>query len=126
METEDLVNKLDDVLEYLMDPIFGSKARGKRPIGICLVHVDDLLCFGEQKARKYLHNCLKRIIRLVHIPLMRQSFVVNVSGGKETLSMWIRTKQLRLSLKSASTNQCQIPRRSMRPCTQNTGQCLGN
>ena len=33
---------VEELLEHFMDPVHGSNAKGRRPIGMCCLHVDDL------------------------------------------------------------------------------------
>ena len=45
---------LEETLDYLLDPVTGSKAKGRKVTGIVLLHVDDLLVFGTEAFRKEL------------------------------------------------------------------------
>ena len=33
---------VEELLEHFMDPVNGSNAKGRKPIGMCCLHVDDL------------------------------------------------------------------------------------
>ena len=35
-----------ELLEHFMDPVNGSNAKGRKPIGMCCLHVDDLFITG--------------------------------------------------------------------------------
>ena len=38
---------VEELLEHLMDPVNGSNAKGRKPIGMCCLHVDDLCKFKK-------------------------------------------------------------------------------
>ena len=42
----------DDILEYLLDPVTGSPAKGRRAIGVVALHVDDLFMTGTAEFEK--------------------------------------------------------------------------
>ena len=37
---------VEQLLEHFMDPVNGSNAKGRKPIGMCCLHVDDLFITG--------------------------------------------------------------------------------
>ena len=37
---------VEELLEHFMDPVNGSNAKGRKPIGMCCLHVDDLFITG--------------------------------------------------------------------------------
>ena len=37
---------VEELLEHIMDPVNGSNAKGRKPIGVCCLHVDDLFSTG--------------------------------------------------------------------------------
>ena len=39
---------VEELLEHFMDPVNGSNAKGRKPIGMCCLHVDDLFIAGDQ------------------------------------------------------------------------------
>ena len=45
---------LEETLDYLLDPVTGSKAKGRKVTCTVLLHVDDLLVFGTEAFRKEL------------------------------------------------------------------------
>ena len=38
---------VEELLEHFMDPVNGSNAKGRKPIGMCCLHVDDLFITGN-------------------------------------------------------------------------------
>ena len=48
------LDSLDDILNYILDPIAGSPARGKEVIGTICLHVDDLFATGTPEFLKKL------------------------------------------------------------------------
>ena len=44
-----IVRAIDKAIEMLTDPIHGSKARGKKVVGITQIHVDDVFISGEKE-----------------------------------------------------------------------------
>ena len=45
LESSEIVEEL---LEHFMDPVNGSNAKGRKPIGMCCLHVDDLFIAVKQ------------------------------------------------------------------------------
>ena len=41
---------VEELLEHLMDPVSGSNAKGRKPIGMCCLHVGDLFITGTQSS----------------------------------------------------------------------------
>ena len=39
---------VDELLEHFVDPVHGSPSRGRKPIGVLSLHVDDLMIAGEK------------------------------------------------------------------------------
>ena len=37
---------VEELLEHFMDPVHGSNAKGRKTIGMCCLHVDDLFIIG--------------------------------------------------------------------------------
>ena len=37
---------VEELLEHFMDPVHGSNAKGRKTIGMCCLHVDDLFTTG--------------------------------------------------------------------------------
>ena len=50
---------VEELLEHFMDPVNGSNAKGRKPIGMCCLHVDDLFIAGTPELLKK----FKRVIR---------------------------------------------------------------
>ena len=40
---------VEELLEHFMDPVNGSNAKGRKPIGMCCLHVDDLFITGTPR-----------------------------------------------------------------------------
>ena len=47
---------VEELLEHFMDPVNGSNAKGRKPIGMCCLHVDDLLITGTPEFLERLFN----------------------------------------------------------------------
>ena len=43
----DISDKIEDFMEYMLDPVTGSPSYNREVIGIMLLHVDDLFLTGE-------------------------------------------------------------------------------
>ena len=59
-EAKQTPDALNDVLEYLLDPVTGSPAHGKVPQGFIGLHVDGLFAANTPAFLKYLRECLLR------------------------------------------------------------------
>ena len=57
LDTTDVV---DEAIEKLLDPISGSKAKGKEVLGIITIHVDDLFMTGGKVFQEYLLPKLRK------------------------------------------------------------------
>ena len=57
--------EIDETIEYMLDPISGSAARGKKVLGIICIHVDDVFMTGCDKFNQLIIACLK--LSLIHI-----------------------------------------------------------
>ena len=44
-----LLAESDETIEYMLDPVSGSAAKGKKVIGIICIHVDDILFCGARE-----------------------------------------------------------------------------
>ena len=40
---------VEELLEHFMDPVNGSNAKGGKPIGMCCLHVDDLVHYWNSR-----------------------------------------------------------------------------
>ena len=52
--------EIDETIEYMLDPISGSAAKGKRVLGIVCIHVDDVFLTGNDKFHQLIISALKR------------------------------------------------------------------
>ena len=43
--------EVDETIEYMLDPISGSAAKGRRILGIVCIHVDDAFMSGSKEFR---------------------------------------------------------------------------
>ena len=51
---------VEELLEHFMDPVNGSNAKGRKPIGMCCLHVDDLFITGTlEKFKKVVKSQFK-------------------------------------------------------------------
>ena len=53
---------VEELLEHFMDPVNGSNAKGRKPIGMCCLHVDDSLLALQkilEKFKKYVKSQFK-------------------------------------------------------------------
>eukprot|EP00435_Cladocopium_sp_Y103_P053174 s3094_g17.t1 len=61
--TPEIVEKL---LEHLVDPVNGSNAKGRKPIGMCCLHVDDLFITGTPEFLEKFKKVVKSQFKIGH------------------------------------------------------------
>ena len=61
--TPEIVEKL---LENVMDPVNGSNAKGRKPIGMCCLHVDDLFMTGTPEFLEKFKKVVKSQFKIGH------------------------------------------------------------
>ena len=54
------LTEIDETIEYMLDPISGSAAKGKKVLGIICIHVDDVFMTGCEHFNQLIVSCLKR------------------------------------------------------------------
>ena len=57
---------VEELLEHFMDPVNGSNAKGRKPIGMCCVHVDDLLITGTPEFLEKFKKVVKSQFKIGH------------------------------------------------------------
>ena len=57
-----------ELLEHFMDPVNGSNAKGRRPIGMCCLYVDDLFFSGTpeflEQFKKVVKSQFKSVMKM--------------------------------------------------------------
>ena len=56
----------EESLEHFMDPVNGSNAKGRKPIGMCCLHVDDLFISGTPEFLERFKKVVKSQFKIGH------------------------------------------------------------
>ena len=57
---------VEELLEHFMDPVNGSNAKGRKPIGMCSLHVDDLFIPGTPEFLEKFKKAVKSQFKIGH------------------------------------------------------------
>ena len=57
---------VEELLEHFMDPVNGSNAKGRKPIGMCCLHVDDLFITGTPEFLEKFKKVVKSQLKIGH------------------------------------------------------------
>ena len=57
---------VEELLEHFMDPVNGSNAKGRKPIGMCCLHVDDLFITGTPEFLERFKKVVKSQFKIGH------------------------------------------------------------
>ena len=57
---------VEELLEHFMDPVNGSNAKGRKPIGMCCLHVDDLFIAGTPEFLGKFKKVVKSQFKIGH------------------------------------------------------------
>ena len=57
---------VEELLEHFMDPVNGSNAKGRKPIGMCCLHVDDLFITGTPEFLEKFKKVAKTQFKIGH------------------------------------------------------------
>ena len=57
---------VEELLEHIMDPVNGSNAKGRKPIGVCCLHVDDLFSTGTPEFLEKFKKVVKSQFKIGH------------------------------------------------------------
>ena len=57
---------VEELLEHFMDPVNGSNAKGRKPIGMCCLHVDDLFITGTPEFLELFKKVVKSQFKIGH------------------------------------------------------------
>ena len=57
---------VEELLEHFMDPVNGSNAKGRKPIGMCCLHVDDLFITGTPEFLDKFKKVVKSQFKIGH------------------------------------------------------------
>ena len=57
---------VEELLEHFMDPVNGSNAKGRKPIGMCCLHVDDLFITGTPEFLEKFKKVVKSQFKIGH------------------------------------------------------------
>ena len=57
---------VEQLLEHFMDPVNGSNAKGRKPIGMCCLHVDDLFITGTPEFLEKFKKVVKSQFKIGH------------------------------------------------------------
>ena len=57
---------VEELLEHFMDPVHGSNSKGRKTIGMCCLHVDDLFVTGTPDFLKKFKNKVKASFKIGH------------------------------------------------------------
>eukprot|EP00439_Symbiodinium_sp_Y106_P036560 s6218_g4.t1 len=57
---------VEELLEHFMDPVNGSNAKGRKPIGMCCLHVDDLFITGNPEFLEKFKKVVKSQFKIGH------------------------------------------------------------
>ena len=57
---------VEELLEHFMDPVNGSSAKGRKPIGMCCLHVDDLFITGTPEFLEKFKKVVKSQFKIGH------------------------------------------------------------
>ena len=57
---------VEELLEHFMDPVNGSNAKGRKPIGMCCLHVDDLFIAGNPEFLEKFKKVVKSQFKIGH------------------------------------------------------------
>ena len=57
---------VEELLEHFMDPENGSNAKGRKPIGMCCLHVDDLFITGTPELLEKFKKVVKSHFKIGH------------------------------------------------------------
>ena len=57
---------VEELLGYFMDPVNGSNAKGRKPIGMCCLHVDDLFITGTPDFLEKFKKVVKSQVKIGH------------------------------------------------------------
>ena len=57
---------VEELLEHFMDPVNGSNAKGRKPIGMCCLHVDDLFITGTPEFLEKFKRIVKSQFKIGH------------------------------------------------------------
>ena len=57
---------VEELLEHFMDPVNGSNAKGRQPVGMCYLHVDDLFITGTPEFLEKFKRVVKSQFKIGH------------------------------------------------------------
>ena len=57
---------VEELLEHFMDPVNGSNAKGRKPTGMCCLHVDDLFITGTTEFLEKFKKVVKSQVKIGH------------------------------------------------------------
>ena len=58
---------IDKALDLLLDPVTGSKAKGRKVLGVLTIHVDDVFMTGDDKFAKLILDKLAKDFKIGHL-----------------------------------------------------------
>ena len=65
---------VEELLEHFMDPVNGINAKGRKPIGMCCLHVDDLFITGTPDFLEKFKRVVKSQFKIGHEDVNRLMF----------------------------------------------------
>ena len=57
---------VDELLEHFVDPVHGSPSRGRKPIGVLSLHVDDLMITGDKSFLDWFVKAVRKDFSIGH------------------------------------------------------------
>ena len=90
---------VEELLEHFMDPVNGSIAKGRKPIGMCCLHVDDLFIKGTPEFLEKFKKVVKSQFKIGHEDVNDLMFT-----GQRV--KWVIDEKTRRNLTSLLNNPC--------------------